>query len=220
MSKVIKDDMFDEILASGPKQNFYQKEEDGGVTIVFTSSVSITEPGEEDIVGRVWNPPVSDANGNPIIDPRTGQQREAWAKVEAECVIDKIPRIYNFGGKSSPLLRAWTSALKMNDITNGTLPGTKWSACKVGKWNWKIEYLGTEEVSSDSKSDKNIDDLVKVLSDLKAKNPMVTKGVDKKQLVKTVALLSGKSQDEIENLWHTLIEWNVISEKDGKSFVL
>jgi len=220
MARIIKDDMFDEILASGPKQNFYQKEEVGSVSITFTTPVSITEPGEEDILGRIWNPPVIDANGNPIIDPRTGNQREPWAKVEAECVIDKIPRVYSFGGKSSPLLRAWTSALKMNDVTNATLPGTKWQASKIGKWNWKIEYLGREDIPSKSNGDEKIKDLKVILSDLKSKNPMVSKGVDKKQLIKTVALLSGKSQSDVEDVWSLLIQNKCIEEKDGKSFVL
>jgi len=220
MAKIIKDDMLDEILSSGPKQYFFQREEDGEVTITFTSSVSITEPGEEDIVGRIWNPPVVDANGNPILD-RNGNQREPWAKVEAECIINGAPRIYSFGGKSSPLLRAWTTALKANSISNLTLPGTKWQASKTGRWNWNIKFLGTENLpSSVPTNDEKIKDLKQILTELKTKNPMVSKGVDKKQLVKTLALLSGKSQSDIEDVWSILKDQKVIDEKDGKSFVL
>ena len=220
MGKIIKEDMFDDILASGPKQYFFQKEEDGEVTIIFESPIQVTDPGDEDIVGRVWNPPVVDANGNPMLN-FNGQPRQPWSKVEAEANVKGTPMIYSFGGKESGLFRAWISALRANEIKNEELPGTKWTSMKVGKWNWTIRYVGKEDITSTpTQTGSDISGVKKVLTELKVKNPMVTKGVDKKNLVKTAALLSGKSQEEIESMWYKLISEHVIIEKDGKVTVL
>lgn len=220
MSKVLTEDMFDEILSSGPKQYFFQKEEDGEVVIVFQSEIRVTEPGEEDIVGRVWNPPVVDANGNPILNFR-GEPRLPWAKVEAEAIVKGAPMVYSFGGKETNLCKAWISAFRANEIPAKDLPGTKWTAMKTGKWNWTIRYVGKEDITSTpSPAGPDISGVKQILSDLKTKNPMVTKGVAKNQLVKTVALLSGKSQDEVEGMWSKLVREKIVVEKDGKVSVL
>jgi len=219
-AKIIKEDMMDEILASGPRQYFFQKEEDGDVTIVFTSPISLTEPGDEDVSGRIWNPPVVDANGNPILN-RDGTPREPWTKVEAEATVKGSPMIYSFGGKETGLFRAWLAALKANEIRNENLPGTKWTCMKSGKWNWSIKYIGQEDISSSPVIPKiDTKDLKDTLIELKSKNPTISKGVDKKQLIKTLAILTGKSQVEIEDCWSSLISENVITEKNGKILVL
>jgi hypothetical protein len=220
MSKKINEDMFDDILASGPKQYFFQKEEDGEVTVIFESGIHVTDPGDTDLVGRVWNPPVVDANGNPMLN-FNGQPRQPWSKVEAEAVVKGTPMVYSFGGKESGLFRAWIGALRANEVKNDELPGTKWTCIKTGKWNWTINYIGKEEISSSpSKTGSDTTEVKKILSDLKMKNPLVTKGVAKNQLVKTIALLSGKSQEEIDSMWYKLINEKVIVEKDGKVSVL
>jgi len=222
MARIIKEDMMDEILASGPKQYFFQKEEDGEVTIVFTSSISIAEPGDEDLCGRIWNPPVNDANGNPILNAN-GKPRQPWAKVEAEANVKGAPVIYSLGGKNSSLFRTWISALKAFEIKNDELPGTKWTCTKNGKWNWNIQYIGKEDISSSSPSiidNKDLYQIKQTLMELKSKNQSISRGVDKKQLIKTIALLTGKTQEEIDNMWYKLINEKVIAEKDGKVSVL
>jgi hypothetical protein len=223
MGKIINEDMFDEILASGPKPFFFQKEEDGEVTIIFTSPIQITEPGEEDISGRMWNPPTTDANGNPLLDFR-GNQREPWAKVEAEAIIKGLPSVYAMGGRESGLFKAWIGAMKTNEIKNTDLPGTKWTAMRTGKWNYTITYIGRDESVSLNTNNPTLNEIVigkvkDVLSDLKTKNPLVTKGVQKSQLIKTVALLSGENQAYIESIWFLLVKDKTVIEKDGKVLV-
>ena len=220
MSKTISEDMFDEILSSGPKQYFFQKEEDGEVTIVFQSKIHVTDPGEEDLVGRIWNPPVTDANGNPILNFK-GQPRLPWSKVEAEAVVKGTPMIYSFGGKETNLCKAWIGAIRANEITNDDLPGTKWTAMKTGKWNWTIRYVGKEDITSTpSPAGPDIIKVKSILDDLKVKNKEVTRGVSKNQLIKTIVILSGKSQEEIEGMWSKLIREKIVVEKDGKVSVL
>ena len=100
MAKTLEPNMFDKILSSGPTQYFFHREEDGEVELIFTSPISVTEPGEEDLVGRVWNPPITDAQGNPLIEQfgaNKGNPRQPWAKVEAKCLINGVEKIYAFG---------------------------------------------------------------------------------------------------------------------------
>ena len=219
-AKLISEDMMDEILASGPKQYFFQKEEDGEVTIIFTSDIHIVEPGETDVLGRIWTPPTADANGNPILD-RNGKPRQPWTKVEAEATVKGSPVIYAFGSREGILLKAWIAAIRENEIKKGEFAGTKWTCMKSGKWNWIIKYEGREDVSSPSpKTNIDTSGVSKTLSDLKVKNKDVSKGVDKIQLIKTLAILTGKTQKELEEMWPLLIKQNVIGEKDGKVLVL
>ena len=126
MADILDENMLGDILKAGPTQYFFHKEEDGEVEIIFESSISITEPGNEDLVGRLWNPPVVDANGNELLD-FNGNPRVPWAKVEAKVIMNGAPQIYAFGGKTSSCLRTIIQQMNANSIKNGDLPGTKWS---------------------------------------------------------------------------------------------
>ena len=67
MAEIISDDMFDELLNSIQGQYFFHRD-DGPVEIEFEGSICVTNPGEEDLAGRIWEPPVMDADGNPLLE--------------------------------------------------------------------------------------------------------------------------------------------------------
>ena len=66
--KEVTDKMFSEILSNSGSQYFFHREDTGEVTMVFKSGIRKVEPGEEDSAGRIWNPKLTDANGNPLLD--------------------------------------------------------------------------------------------------------------------------------------------------------
>ncbi len=172
MADILDENMLGDILKAGPTQYFFHKEEDGEVEIIFETSISITEPGNEDLVGRLWNPPVVDANGNELLD-FNGNPRQPWAKVEAKVIMNGAPQIYAFGGKTSSCLRTIIQQMNANSIKNGDLPGTKWSINRTGKWNWVIQYLGKEQLKTapTPKINTKVNEIKTILADIKGKNP-------------------------------------------------
>ena len=225
MAKVITQETLGGIIASGGGKYFFHKEEDGEVIITFMSSISITDPGDEDLAGRIWDPPVTDADGNPLLD-FNGNPREKWSKVEAECKINGVEHIYSFGGEKSSSLRALGEQMNRNGITNETLVGTKWSIARLGKWNWSVKYLGKEEIPSSDKPlerNLNLENYEKVsnaLQELKKSNKDVTEGVDKNQLLQTLCFMTSIKPSEIQKMWNNLLIAEKIDEDNGKVKVL
>ena len=212
MAEILDESMLGDILKSGQTQYFFHKEEDGEVEVVFESSISITEPGNEDLVGRVWNPPIVDANGNQLLD-FNGEPRQPWAKVEAKVIMNGAPQIYAFGGKTSSCLRTMIQQMNSQGIKNDDLPGTKWSINRTGKWNWVIQYLGKEELKktpTPSPKNKVVDEIEKVIKEIVSKNPSLEDGVDKEQLVHTITFLSEIKEKQIEDNWNNLISNGII----------
>jgi len=83
--------------------------------------------------------------------------------------------------------------------------------------------LGREETSSQSSSPKNDEDVNKiteVLKELKSKNSELSKGVSKEQIVQTVNLLAGISEETINKKWNTLLDKKIIEKVGDKIKVL
>ena len=202
-----KDNELDKILAESPAQYFFHKEENGEVTVVFTSGIRKVDPGNEDSVGRMWNPKTIDDKG---------QVKEPWSKFEATVMMDGVPFVYSFGGKGGSLLIKFVSAMKYNGISNADLPGTKWSINRASKWDWVMKYLGREAVTIG-------DTLVLFKTALKAvkeKNaPVAMSGFNKADIISSVCFLTKKKPQEINDIWSQLLLEEVISEKDGKIFI-
>ena len=223
MAKVITEDMLDDIISSGP-MNFFKHEMNVPVEVVFTSSITHTEPGEIDMFERVWNPPVTDAQGMPIIDKNTGKPREKWPKTEATCTINKAPNVYSFSAKS--LLREFIKAMRDNEVSNEELPGTKWSINRVGQWNLVIKYLGREGEEEKSSSptpikEPNGDEIKNVLTNFKESNPKkVEDGLKRNQLIQYITFETDLKPTQVEGKLNSLIKSGFLSVKeDGLIFI-
>jgi len=212
----VDNELLDQILKDSGGNYYYHKE--GTVILIFESGISKVEPGEEDSVGRIWNPPLADKQGNPILDFQ-GNPKEPWAKFEARVIIDGVSRVYGFSGVKSSILKNFVMAMKRENISNDKLPGTKWSIERVGRWDWNIKYLGREgdKKSSSSKATK-IDQ--KIIDALKVKKDQSPNGLSKSDVVGFLALVTTKKTFEIEAIWKSLIDSKLIQEKDNKVFIL
>ena len=222
--KVVTNDMFDDILKEGGSQYFFHKEETGEITLIFTSGIQQVEPGDEDCIGRIWNPPVTDANGNPLLD-WNGNVREPWAKFEAQCTIGGVPHVYSFSGRKSSVLKNMIMAMKMEEISNDDLPGTKWTIDRIGKWDWVIKLLGREDDVASSPLPKKEDTKKSkinptIIEALKVKKDQTAGGVPKGDLFAYLSLVSHMKADELEKEWQSFIDANLIKEKEGKVFIV
>ncbi len=222
MAKVISEDEFGSILSEATSKYIFHREEMGEIKLVFTSPIQITNPGDEDLVGRLWSPPVEDADGNPILEkfgPNKGNPRQPWSKVEAECTISGAPHIYSFGGKSSSSLRNMIQKMNENGIKNEDLPGTKWSINRTGPWDWTIEYLGkveTEKSASPTPQAKpDLGKIKEAISDL-SKNPEWKAGKEMNTFIQTLVFMTGSKPSEIKEMMADLVGEGVIVEAGGK----
>ncbi len=216
----VSNDMLNDILKEAGGQYFFHKEDVGEVILEFESSIEKFEPGDEDFAGRVWNPPVTDAQGNPILD-FSGNPREPWAKFEAKCVINGAHKYYSFGGARSKNLTSFIEVMRASGIDNKDLPGTKWSVNRVGRWDWDIKYLGKGETKS-SPSPTNVKSKIdsKIIEALKAKKDQSAGGLAKNDLIVYLNLVTNIGTDEINDIWDNLLSDNVIREQDNKIYIL
>jgi len=223
--KELTDDMFDDILADSPSQYFFHKPDTGKIELVFETGIVKVEPGDEDLADRVWNPKLTDANGNPLLD-FNGNPREPWTKFEAKGKINGSPAIHSFGGQKGSLLREFIKAMKAKGLNNSDLPGTKWSIEKIGKWDWDIHYLGKEDTTSSTPStktekptDNKYDNIKKALA---IKKDQTSGPLNKNDLLAYIAfIVQGKVEDVTENIWPDLLKLNIVKENaDGSVSIL
>jgi len=225
MAKIINDELFDEILSEGPTSYFRHTEDKGEVEIVFKSGIAKVEPGEEDLEGREWNPPIVDkVTGQPYLDFK-GNPREPWAKFEARALIDGIESIYPFNGRNSSVLRAMLGAMRANKFGNSDLPGTKWSINRLGKWDWKIEFLGHDDEDTSSSSSpkpetvevKENDKIKEALTDYKLDKPeKVKEGIPKNSLIHMLCFELDMTPVEVEDELKKLDKSGFLSMTDNK----
>jgi len=221
MAKTVTNDMFDDILKEGGSQYFFHKEDTGEIELTFTSSINQVEPGDEDCLGRIWNPPVTDANGNPLLD-FSGNVREPWAKFEAQCLINGVPHVYSFSGRKSSVLKNMIMAMKREEISNEDLPGTIWTIDRIGKWDWNIKYIGKDEgdktpstsPSKESSIDKNVIDA------LKAKKDQGEDGIKKSDILAYLSFVTHQRASDVEKLIPKLVEERVIKVTGDFIYIL
>jgi hypothetical protein len=221
--KELTDDMLDEVLADSPGQYFFHRDDTGKIELVFETGIVKVEPGEEDLVDRVWNPRLTDADGNPLLDFQ-GNPRQPWTKFEAKGTVDGLPVVHSFGGQRGSLLREFIKAMKKQGLSNKDLPGTKWTIEKIGQWDWDIHYVGKGEIPSstpteETKPDNKIENIKKALS---IKKDQVSGPLAKNSIIEYLALVTQQKFDDISNgIWSELIKLNVIKEnEDGTVTIL
>jgi len=210
----VTNDMLNNILKEAGGQYFFHKEDVGRIEIEFESSIEKFEPGDEDFAGRTWNPPVTDAQGNPLLD-FSGNPREPWAKFEAKAIINGAEKYYSFGGARSKQLTSFAEKMRAEGIDNKDLPGTKWSIDRIGRWDWDVKYLGKGDSKSSSSSNSNIDN--KVVDAIRAKKDQSVKEMTKNDFKMYIKLMTNIDVDDI---WDNLLTDKLISEKDGKVIIL
>jgi hypothetical protein len=217
--KEVTDEMFSKILSESGSQYFIHREDTGRVEIVFETGICKVEPGEEDSIGRIWNPPTTDAQGNPLLD-FNGNPREPWAKYEAKVLINGASNVYSFSGEKSSILRNFIQAMNREGIKNVDLPGTKWTIDRIGRWDWDMKYLGKGDnsPSPSTESQANLDP--KIIEALKVKKDQSVDGIPKNDMLAYLAFVTHLKAKDLEVIWPELISTKLIEEKDGKVYIL
>ena len=148
--------------------------------------------------------------------------REPWEKFEAEVTINGAPHIYSFSGKRSSILKNFIIAMKREEIDNESLPGTKWSIDRVGRWDWNIKYLGKEEEESSSSSNlkkeyKKYPEIEKALS---VKKDSTSGPLDKDTLVAYLSIATNRKTIEVEEILIELLEQNLIQKDNNNKYII
>lgn len=218
--KELTSEMFSDILSKSDSQYFFHKEDTGEVTIVFRSGIRKVEPGEEDSAGRIWNPKLVDANGNPMLDFK-GNPKEPWTKFEAEVTIDGAPNIYSFAGEKSSILRSFIMAMNKEGISNNDLPGTKWTIDRIGKWDWKIMYVGREDNSSPSNENTKLSpDIEKIREALRVKRDQSPEGLTENDFTSYISFVLHRKFDEVKPMISILIENKLIEKRNNLIYIM
>lgn len=206
-------------------KQFYEK--DGSVIVTFTTGIAIIQPNELDLAERNWIPRLKDKDGNPILD-RSGNPREAWDKFEAKCKINDSELIYGFGGRSGLLLSAMGKEMKSNNLTNKTLPGTKWKikCIEAGRFNrWELEYLGKGDVSVKKEKKSNGNDsyekLLKAVDTMKKNSrTIILKGLDEDEFIEAASFMAHISDKDVKKLIPDLQKNEIINiNEEGRIFI-
>ena len=239
MAKILNDDMLKQILEElGSSVYFYQKEKgkerkeeselydaDGSVTVIFTSELNQVEPGEKDILGKVWIPKTKDDDGNPLLD-KNNRPRQAWSKFEVKAIIKGKEKVYGLGSDFGAQFRGTVFEMAKNNIKSNELPGTKWKYRALPNWKWDITYLGRVELPKEikngkSKEESNVEKVKAAVLKAKENQPRIgLTGVDRKDLVDAVAFLTKLDEKKVNAVWSKVLESGVIKEVDGKVFYI
>jgi len=227
----VDDSLFKEILSKSQSQYFFHKDDTGRIELVFETTICKIDPGEEDLAGRIWDPKLTDADGNPRLD-KNGNPIEPWTTYQAKVNITKAanatdigPKVYSFGGERSPQLREFIKAVVNMGFSSKDLPGTKWEIEKIGQWDWDVKYVGKEESNPPAKPtesiDKNIDvDFDKIKSALAVKKDQGNNGITKDNLLVYLSFVLNKKSEEIEKILPDLLSRNLVKLENGLYYIL
>lgn len=249
MAKILNDLGLKQVLEElGGSATFYQKEkakardeekplyeEDGSILSTFTSGIGQIEPGEEDLLGKIWNPPIKDKDGNPLLD-KSGKPKRAWDKFEVKAIIKGQEKLYGLGGNNSGQLRGVLTEMVKNNIKSDELPGTQWKIKSLGSYKWDVTYLGKVELPKEAKKTNEEtkkpngvsvkeNERIKVLqavNQVKEKSPFSQKlaGIGKADFINAVAFFSELDEKKVVSVWQEVLGEEIIKEVDGKVFFL
>ena len=241
MAKVLNDEMLKQILEElAGSAYFYQKEkgkardeekhlyeEDGSIIATFTSGIAQVEPGEEDLLGKIWNPPLKDKDGNPYLT-KAGTPRKAWDKFEVKAIVGGKEVIYGLGGNNSGSLRGVLMEMTKNSLKSIDLPGTKWKLKFLGNFKWDVAYLGKVELPKETKkaNGKKVeavpvkDKIMQAVLTVKEKSPFSQKlsGIGKGDFINAVAFFAEVDEKKVNTIWQEVLNAGIIREEGDKIF--
>jgi hypothetical protein len=253
MATTLSDEDLENILKemSTPRY-FYQKEmkddreelrdlyeKDGSVIVELTSGIKRTSPGDQDILGKLWNGSTKDKDGNPIIDKNTGKVKEGWDKFEAKCIIKDRELVYGIGGSWSEQFKTFINAMKREGISNSGLSGTKWKVkCNNMKsYDWSVEYLGKGDAKEKKttvvvgkpldghrqeppKADDNYQKVVTAIQEIRDTNKgMILAGLDEDELIEATSFKSKVDKKQIKGYIQQLTDSEIIKITSGKIYI-
>jgi len=241
MAKVLDDSALKQILEElGSSVYFYQKEKekardsekelyepDGSVIVTFISGVVQVEPGKEDSLGKIWNPPIKDKDGNPELD-KSGRPKKAWSKFEIKSLIKGKEKIYGLGSDFGAQLRGVISEMTKNGLKSAELPGTQWKFKSLGNYKWDVEYVGKVELPKETNGKKpnskesNLDAVKKGILSVKEKASLTQKlaGLEKNDFINAVGFFAEVEDKKIHSIWKEILELGIIKEENGKIFFI
>ena len=208
--KKLSDKDAEKILKERPARRFIQSVDDGELEVVFDSEIFVTEKGQEDILGFIWE--------------------KDWDKAEARVFINGEPKIYSFGGVKYSFLSDFISVCRKNNIPLSELPGHVFKIKKTGDWSQEIEYLGM--VKADSKllpKDKRetdpsydavmIKEIKNVIADLKRYSADLITNASVDDFVTAISIKGKMKGSTVRNLLPKLEKNGDITIKDNRVVV-
>lgn len=198
---------WDVIQKNRPARRYIQSVEEGTVRVVFDSELVQVEPGEEDLLGFVWEP--------------KGEKK--WTKVEAKVTINGEPKIYSLGGLEFSFIGDFISCCRQNDLQPDNIVGAVFDITKTGDWTQEIKFIGkSDKVSNLDKPLINITenlkrDAIDAINNLKENSPDLAKvGFSINDFLKVLSIRANIKTDEGKNLLPELEKDNLITIVDGK----
>lgn len=209
MAKKLTAADWDDIQANRPARRYILSIEDGTVRVVFDSELISTEPGEEDMLGYVWEP----------------KSEKKWTKVEAKARVNGEPKVFSMGGVGFSFCGDFISLCKANGITPDKVPGSVFDITKTGDWTQEIKYVGREDTIDDKTTIPISEDIVKdikeTLADLKENSPDILKTVTaKSELIKILAIRSRNKPTEIERALPEIVKAGILKLEDDRVDIL
>jgi hypothetical protein len=200
--KKLTSDVAKKILKNRPARRFIQSVDDGKVRVIFDSDLIITQEGEEDILGFVWE--------------------KDWDKVEARTIINGEPRIYSLGGVEFSFVPEFISVCNKHGIELEDIEGHAFDITKTGDWTQEIEYVGKVDREGKVKEDETeieedlINDAIETINDIKENSPDLVKNWKKNDLITALSVRGRMKASEAKSVIKPLEDKNVISVDDDK----
>jgi hypothetical protein len=207
MKKLTTSD-WDKLQSERPARYFVQSVEDGPLKVAFDSEIFVTERGDEDILGNVWD--------------------HEWKKVEANVTINGEHKIYSFGATTWSFINEFIAECRKNDITPEQLPGHMFEIKKLEPFKQTIKYLGkTDEIggATPSKSpdfkDNTHQNILDVIGDLKHNSPdLIKNGLSKAEFIKICSIRGQLKSTQVDNHLLELVSQGHLRITGDKVFVV
>lgn len=196
----------DKILKERPARRFIQSVEDGTVRVTFDSDIIVTQKGEEDVLGFVWE--------------------KDWDKVEARVLINGEPKIYSLGGVEFSFIADFISTCNKNGIDVEDIIGHTFAITKTGDWTQEIKYVGfTGSNSTPSKANVEVkeslvDDAISTINDIKENNPDLMRNWSTKDIITALSVRGRMTATEAKMVIPELEKKDIIKIDGEKVKVL